>query len=96
MQVVVRAYSGKGAKELFDVLDEHKADVDSLMRTVKGIVSYTLARSSDGGYSVTICEDMVGIDESVEKAKEWIAKNAGETGADVPKISTGAVIVHVK
>src|SRR3990172_10008938 len=52
MQVVIRAYSGKGAKELFDVLEKRKADVDSLLRTVKGMMSYTLARSGDGGFSV--------------------------------------------
>ena len=94
MQVVVREYSGKGARELFDLLEEHKADVESLLRTVRGIVSYTLARSGDGGYSVTICEDKVGIDESVEKAKEWIANNAGRIGAGAPKVSDGAVIIH--
>jgi hypothetical protein len=45
MQVVVRTYSGKGAKELFDVMEKHKADAEKLMRLVKGFVSYTLARS---------------------------------------------------
>lgn len=56
MQVVIREYSGKGAKELFDVLEKNKADVESLLRTVKGLVSYTLARSGDGGFSVTVCQ----------------------------------------
>ncbi len=76
MNVVVRTYSGAGAKELFDVLEKHKADVESIMRSVKGFVSYTLARSGDGGYSVTVCQDKAGIDESVQKARDWVAKNA--------------------
>jgi hypothetical protein len=37
-----------------------------------------------------------GIDESVQKAKEWVAKNAGNTGVGAPKVSDGAVIIHVK
>jgi restriction endonuclease Mrr len=96
MQVVVRKYSGKGAKELFDVLEKRTADVESLIRSVKGFVSYTLARSGDGGFSVTVCQDKAGIDESVQKARDWIAKNAGNIGAAAPQVSDGAVIIHLK
>jgi hypothetical protein len=96
MQAVVRAYSGKGAKELFDVLEKQKADVEKLMRSVKGFVSYTLARSGDGGFSVTVCQDQAGIDESVQMARDWIAKNAGSTGVGAPKVSAGSVMVHLK
>jgi hypothetical protein len=94
MQAVVRTYAGKGAKELFDVLGKHTADVETLLRSVRGFVSYTLARSGDGGFSVTVCQDKAGIDESVEKASGWIAKNAASTGATAPNVSQGSVIVH--
>lgn len=96
MQAIVRTYSGKGAKELFDVLEKHKADIENVIRPVKGFVSYTLARSGDGGFSVTVCQDKAGIDESVQRARDWIAKNAGQTGAAAPKIATGSVITHLK
>jgi restriction endonuclease Mrr len=96
MHTVVRTYSGKGAKELFDVLEKRKADVESLMRSVKGFVSYTLARSGDGGVSVTVCQDKAGTDESVQKAREWVAKNAGNTGVGAPRVSDGAVLIHLK
>ena len=96
MHVVVRTYSGKGAKELFDVLEKRKADVESVLRGVNGLVTYTLARSGDGGLSVTICKDKAGIDESVQKARDWIVKNAGTTGVGAPSVSEGEVIVHVK
>ena len=96
MKVVIRKYSGKGAKELMDALEKHATDVQSVMQTVKGLVSYTLARNEDGGYSVTVCEDQAGIDESVQKAKDWIAKNTGDTGAGAPEISVGDALVHLK
>ena len=96
MQVVIRNYSGKGAKELFDVLEKNKADVESLIRTVKGMVSYTLARSRDGGFSVTVCQDQAGIEESVQKARDWIAKNAAHTGASAPQVSSATVIAHLR
>lgn len=96
MQVVVRNYSGKGAAELFDVLEKHATELQSVMRSVQGFVSYTLARSGDGGFSLTVCQDKTGIDESVQKARDWIAKNAANTGAAAPEVSVGNVILHMK
>jgi len=96
MHMVIRTYTGTGAKELFDVLKERAADVESVMRSVKGFVSYTLARSGDGGVAVTVCQDFAGAMESLEKAKEWVAKNAAQTGVGPPKASDGVVIVHAR
>jgi restriction endonuclease Mrr len=96
METVVRTYSGKGAKELVDVLEKQKAEVERVMRSVKGLVSYTLVRSGDGGFSVTVCQDKAGVDESLQKAKEWVAKNAGSTGVGAPKVAVGSVITHLK
>jgi hypothetical protein len=96
MQAVVRTYSGSGAKALFDVLEKQKADVEKQMRSVKGFVSYTLVRSGDGGLSVTVCQDKAGIDESVQRAKDWVAKNAGSTGVGAPSVAAGSVILHLK
>jgi len=54
---VVRNYSGSGAKELMDVLEQKKAEVESLIRGVAGAVGYDLVRTADGGVSVTVCEN---------------------------------------
>jgi hypothetical protein len=96
MHTVVRSFSGKGAKELFDLLEKNKADVEKTLRTVKGLVSYTLVRSSDGGFSVTVCNDKAGTDDSLQKARDWIAKNAASTGVAAPKVSEGSVVLHFK
>ncbi|HYM99472.1 MAG TPA: hypothetical protein VET25_06990 [Aestuariivirgaceae bacterium] len=96
MHAVIRKYSGKGTKELFDLLEKRKAEVENLIRPVKGFVSYTLARSGDGGFSVTVCQDKAGTDESVRVAKEWIAKNAGNTGVGAPQVSEGTVVIQMK
>src|SRR4051812_13366927 len=92
MKTVIRRYSGTGAKELFDLLEHHASAIEELLRSVNGFIGYTLARSGDGGFSVTICRDKAGIDESVQKAKDWIAKNAGGTEAAAPEIAEGSVI----
>ena len=96
MYAVVRTYSGKGAKELFDVLEKRRTEVESVIRPVKGFVSYTLARSGDGGFSVTVCQDKAGTDESVQVARAWVAKNAGNTGVGAPTVSEGPVIIQAK
>ncbi len=96
MHAVVRNYSGKGAKELFDVLEKNKAEVERLIRGVKGFVSYSMVRTADGGFSVSVYQDKTGTDESIRVARDWISKNAGKTGAAAPTISEGTVILQLK
>ena len=96
MHAVVRNYSGKGAKELFDVLEKNKAEVERLIRGVKGFVSYSMVRTADGGFSVSVYQDKTGTDESIRVARDWISKNAGKTGAAAPTISEGSVILQLK
>ncbi len=96
MKVVIRKYSGKGAKELVDVLQQKAAEAESVMRTVRGFVNYTLARTADGGVAVMICQDQAGIDESVQKAKAWIAQHAAHTGVGAPAVTVGDVVWHLK
>ena len=96
MHAVVRTYSGKGAKELFDVLEKRKADVEKLIRSVKGFVSYSLIHTADGGVSVTVCNDKAGTDESLQKATDWIKDNASNVGVGAPTVSEGSVVLHLK
>ena len=96
MHAVVRTYSGKGAKELMDVLEKSRAEVERLIRAVDGFVSFSLARTASGGFSVSVFRNKQGTDESVRVAREWIAKNAGNIGAAPPDISEGSVILQVK
>jgi hypothetical protein len=96
MHTVVRIYSGSNAKQLFDLFERHKPEIEALIRSVPGLVSYTMARSGDGGVSVTVCEDRAGTDESVRIAREWIQKNAPGVPASPPTVLEGTVVVQVK
>jgi hypothetical protein len=95
MHAVMRDYSGSGAKKFFDLLESKKAEVKDVMMPIRGFVSYSLVRTARGGFSVTICQDKAGTDESVRVAREWIAKNARDTRVARPNISAGAVILHL-
>jgi hypothetical protein len=95
MYAVVRTYSGAGASKLFDVLEERTRDVESVIRQVPGLKSYTLLRTADGGVSVTVCDDKAGAEESVKVARDWIQKNAPDTGASAPAINQGTVLLQI-
>lgn len=96
MHTVVRTYSGSGASELFDLLAQHKDEIEPLMREVQGLVSYTLVRGDAGGFSVTTCTDKAGTDESVKIAKTWIAEHATGISVGAPTIAEGTVILQSK
>ena len=96
MHAVIRTYSGGGAAALLDILEKNKADVEKLIRGVKGFVGYSLIRTASGGVSVTVCEDKSGADESVRVARDWISKNASNVGASAPAVSEGDVILQLK
>ncbi len=95
MHAVVRTYSGPAAKELFELLEQRKAEVDDLIRPVSGFVSYSLIRTDEGGVTVTVCEDKTGTDESIQVARDWIQANASDLGVNPPSISEGQVALHL-
>ena len=95
MYAAVRTYSGAGAKEFFDLLEKRKSEVEAVMRSVPGLVSYTLVRSGEGGTAVTVCEDRAGAEESNRVAREWIRQNASELGSNLPAVELGSVLVQI-
>ena len=95
MYAVVRSYSGSGARDLFGILEDRKAEVEDLIRGVSGFRAYTILRTDEGGISVTICDNKTGTDESNQLARDWIAKNAAEMAVDPPDVSEGPVILQL-
>ena len=95
MHAVVRHYSGAGAKELADLLEERKPEIETIIGSVEGLVMYSFARSDDGCFTVTVCQDKAGTDQSVQIARDWIQENATNLGVSPPAISEGSVILQV-
>jgi hypothetical protein len=93
MYAVVRSYSGQGASELFDQLEQRNDEVKDLIGGVPGFVSYTAFRSGEGGSTVTVCQDKTGTDESSRRAAEWVKENIGAT-AEAPTITEGGTVAH--
>jgi hypothetical protein len=93
MHIVVRSYSGQGASELFDALDESEQDVKDLIGGVPGFVSYAAFRTSDGGMTVTACRNKAGTEESSKRAAEWTKENIGGM-VDPPTITEGDTVLQ--
>jgi hypothetical protein len=95
MHAVIRMYSGAGGTKLIDLLQERKNEVEALIRSVQGFVSYSLIRTADGGASVTVCQDKAGTEESMRIAREWIGKNASNLAAGPPAVVEGSIILQL-
>ena len=93
MYVAIRSYSRQGAPELFDALAKREKDVQALISTVPGFISYEAFRNDAGGQTVTVCQDKVGTDESSRRAAEWVKENIGVT-VDPPTVTGGSTILH--
>lgn len=92
MYATVRSYSGQGASELFDVLEQNE-EVKTLISSVPGFVSYAAFRSGDGGMTVTICDDKAGTEESSRRAAKWVKENVSTTGSPPVVITEGSTVL---
>jgi len=92
MHVVIRSYSGQGASELFDLLEQREEDVKELITGVPGFVSYAALRTEDGGRTVTACHDKAGTDESSRRAAAWVEENV-TSPVDPPEIAEGSTVL---
>ena len=93
MHAIVRSYSGEGASELFDQLEQKNDEVRELIGGVDGFVSYTAVRTGEGGFTVTVCQDRNGTDESSRRAAEWVRDNIAATIGQ-PSITEGSTVVY--
>jgi hypothetical protein len=93
MHAVVRSYSGQGASELFEQLEQRNDEIEELIGGVPGFVSYTALRSNEGGVTVTVCQDKTGTDESSRRAAEWVKENIS-TMDSRPVITEGGTVAH--
>ena len=91
MHAVMRTYSGDNATKLADRIESRKDEVEKLIRSVPGFLSWGLMRTANGCMTFTLCKDKAGCDQSVAVAREWAQKNASDIGAPAPTIVEGPV-----
>ena len=91
MHVVTRTYP---SVEVAAILVAHKDEVERLLRTAPGFVSWVLIKTGNTCMTATICQDKAGCDRSVEIAREWVSKNVPST-VGAPQIQDGEVLLRL-
>jgi hypothetical protein len=93
MYAAIRTYSGEGASELFDAIDQRQGDVKELISGVPGFISYAALRTDSGGVTITVCHDKSGADESTLRAAGWVADNVSAS-VGPPAIVEGQTVLQ--
>ena len=96
MHTVIRIYSGKGAAETVDKIISSKRSVKALMHSVKGFVDYSIVKTEEGGFSVTVCKTEKASDAITALAREWVMTHAPQFKASPPKVLRGKVRLAVE
>jgi len=95
MHTVVRIYSGKGAAETVDAIISSKRSVKALMHSVKGFVDYSIIKTEDGGFSITVCKTEKASEAITALAREWVMAHAAQFRSKPPRIMGGKVGLSV-
>ena len=90
----IRKYSG--APQLSDELLKREEEIKSVLNPIRGFHAYYLVKTSDGAVSMTVCEDMAGVDESNRVAATWLKDKLPTFATRAPEIMTGEVRFHVE
>jgi hypothetical protein len=95
MHAVIRHFSGPSVHDLFHLIEEHRIDLEDTIRSVRGVMSYSVIRTAGGGITVIVCESEQCSEEAVRLATEWIRDNASHVRRIRQRSISGEVISHV-
>ena len=93
MHAVIRHYRGNA--QFFDELERRTDEVETVIRSVSGFVSYYLVRTEDGGFSVSVFEDRSGTEESIRVAADWVRQNVPQAAGSPPEVIEGRVVLQM-
>jgi hypothetical protein len=94
VSAVLRVYDN--APGLVDAIEAHLEDVRGLLTGVTGFRAWNMIRTANGGFSLTVCDDKAGCDETVRLAADWIKQNVPNAGAiPAPTIIEGSGVARI-
>jgi hypothetical protein len=91
MYAVVRRYTQADA--LGTAMLDHQQEIQDLLSSVPGFVTYYAINEDGVLASVTVCEDKAGTDESTRRAAEWVRTNLAGTTIAPPEVTAGNVFL---
>jgi hypothetical protein len=92
MHASIRQYLSSDAAEVGRRASDESSGFGPVARGIQGFQAWYLIDSGDGTLTtITICDDEAGVNESVEKAREWVGENAADLIEGVPTVTNGRV-----
>lgn len=93
MFAVTRSYTGAAA--LIEAMEQRPSEVEGIMTTVPGFVSYTAVRSGDSLTTITVCDDQAGADETTRRAAQWVRDNLPDAKITPDTVRSGEVFISL-
>lgn len=92
MYATIRTYENMPG--VTDKLATRRTEIEKLLQSATGFISYYMLKTDTGMLTVTICKDKTGTDESNRLAATWLKENMPELTTSPPKITGGDVVIH--
>jgi hypothetical protein len=92
MHASIRQYRSSDAAEVGRRASDGTTGFPPMARQIQGFQAWYLIDSGDGTLTtVTICDDESGVNESQEKARQWVGDNAADLVEGSPTVTNGKV-----
>ena len=89
MYAVIRSYTTTDAEEIRRRVEE---EFIPIVGDIPGLISYYIVDGGDGRLSsITICEDRSGIEESTQRAADWVHDRLSSLITSGPEVMMGEV-----
>ena len=84
------------APGLVDAILAHEDEVRALLTAVPGFRSWGMVRTQAGAFTITVCNDQAGCDESVRVAAGWIKDNLPNASIAAPTVTNGEAVLRIE
>jgi hypothetical protein len=72
-----------------------KEDFIPIVTEIAGVSAWYIVDGGDGSLTtITLADDQAGVEESVSKAREWVAANVADLIQGEPTVTNGEVMAH--
>lgn len=89
MYAVIRSYTTSDAGEIRRLVEE---EFIPIVGDIPGLISYYIVEGGEGKLSsITICEDRSGIEESTQRAGDWVRDRLSSLITSGPEVMMGEV-----
>jgi hypothetical protein len=92
MHASIRQYRSSDAAEVGRRANDPSGGFVPVVRQITGFQAWYLIDGGDGTLTtVTVCDDQSGVEQSVEKASEWVGDNAADLVEGAPNVTIGRI-----